>query len=759
MASLVAPEVTVEGALSAEVAGRIGAAMWTLASLLSVIVAVLVPPANHAGQWGTAIVAIVSVSAGVVLWFLPWHRWPQWTTLGLVPAAFAVIGLNLRVGGGNGFTYAISFMMVFAWLGTAHSQGKSLRFAPLLVVGYVVPLLGVATRQAELGLASAAYVIPVCVVVGETVAWGISLLGRTEAALSETREWFSGAFEASGVGMGLVSVDGVLLRANQAFADIVGSTPEAMKDQRIEAYSHPDDWDKSRVEIDRLIEGEVDRYSAERRFLHAHGHEVWVSMHATCVRDRTGAPLFVVAQFEDVTQQRALREQLAFAAVHDQLTGLPNRSMFMDRLERTLRRAEQDARHVALMFIDLDRFKMVNDGLGHDAGDRLLQRVAQRLQGVLRVGDLLARFGGDEFTVLCEVADEGEALEIAARLTSAMDRPLADVGDEQFVSLSIGIALSAGPDTDPAALLRKADIAMYQGKDAGPGRICVYDEQGALRTARNLQTFNELHRALERCEFVLHYQPFVDLHTETLVGLEALVRWNHPTRGLLPPAEFIPLAEECGLIVPLGNWVMREACRQAAAWSAARESEGLSPDRLNVSFNVAAQQLAEPMFQQWLAGALEDSGFAPDHLWLEVTEGTILRDPEAAVATLGRLRELGVHIAIDDFGTGYSSLSYLKQLPVEILKIDQSFIDDVDRDPDDMAIVRAVIALGESLGLAVIAEGIERTSQAEQLIALGCHVAQGYLYGRPIAVAPIGDFPRDDLAGWHHDAPQPLATA
>jgi EAL domain-containing protein (putative c-di-GMP-specific phosphodiesterase class I) len=289
---------------------------------------------------------------------------------------------------------------------------------------------------------------------------------------------------------------------------------------------------------------------------------------------------------------------------------------------------------------------------------------------------------------------------------------------------------------------------MYRAKDLGPARIALYSEDDELPTAEGLRITNELHRALERSEFVLHYQPIVDLHDLRLVGMEALVRWQHPTRGLLGPVEFIPLAEESGLIVPLGTWVLREACRQAGVWAVKRGGADQDNSRLNMSINVAARQLADPAFPELVAAAIDDSGFWADHVWLEITEGAILSDPVAAVVTLGRLRDLGVQLSIDDFGTGYSSLSYLKQLPVETLKIDRSFIDQLDEDPDDKAIVRAVIALGDSLGLAVIAEGIERSSQADELTALGCHLAQGFLYGRPMSPAAIGSFPNDDLVGW-----------
>ena len=735
-----------DGTLSATAVGKLAAGMWMVSSLLVVSAELLAP--GHTSRFATVAIGLGALVSGMALWVLPWCRWPRSVTLWLVPLTFATIGLDYRLADGNGFLYAITFLMVFAWLGLAHPRGTSLKFAPLLIVAYVVPLLGGPAGRSSLGLASAVYVVPCCVMVGEAVAWGMALLADTEWTLTETQERNVGIFEQAPMGIAVSSLDGGLIRVNAAYAKILGYRPEELVGKNLQEITHPDDWTDTSTHMAAAVAGDVEAYTMEKRYVRADGHMVWASVGASCVRDRAGEPLYLIAQIEDITERHALRDKLAYAAVHDQLTGLPNRTMFMDRLERLIVRAERRGRHVALMFLDLDRFKLINDGLGHDAGDRLLQRVALRLQASLRADDLLARFGGDEFTLLCEVASEEEAVEIARRLGAAMDRPLTEANHEQFISLSVGIALSSAETTHPTALLRNADVAMYRAKDLGPARIALYSEDDELPTAEGLRITNELHRALERSEFVLHYQPIVDLHDLRLVGMEALVRWQHPTRGLLGPVEFIPLAEESGLIVPLGTWVLREACRQAGVWAVKRAGGDQDNGRLNMSINVAARQLADPAFPELVAAAIDDSGFWADHVWLEITEGAILSDPVAAVVTLGRLRDLGVRLAIDDFGTGYSSLSYLKQLPVETLKIDRSFIDQLDEDPDDKAIVRAVIALGDSLGLAVIAEGIERSSQADELTALGCHLAQGFLYGRPMSPAAIGSFPNDDLVGW-----------
>jgi EAL domain-containing protein (putative c-di-GMP-specific phosphodiesterase class I) len=328
-----------------------------------------------------------------------------------------------------------------------------------------------------------------------------------------------------------------------------------------------------------------------------------------------------------------------------------------------------------------------------------------------------------------------------------MAQPL-DVEDgETFISLSIGAALSSGDWESGPTLLRNADIAMYRAKELGPARIEIFTADDARLADTRLQTSDQMHRALQRQEFELHYQPFVHLDTLRVVATEALIRWRHPTRGLLLPAEFVGLAEDTGLIVPLGRWVLEEACAQAVRWQSLR-NEGSRSWKQNISINVSPRQLSEPSFASQLDEIIEHTGIDPDTLWLEITEGTLLRDPERSVGTLRAVRSLGAHIAIDDFGTGYSSLSYLKQLPVESLKIDRSFVEGLGHDSESSAIVRAVIALADSMGLACIAEGVETSEQAQILRQLGCHIAQGYLFGRALSAAQLGSSPVDDLHSW-----------
>ena len=644
------------------------------------------------------------------------------------------------------------------WLGLGHaSHGPAIRFAPLLAAAYALPLLGTSSNLRNMGYSSAFFVVPCCVLVGEIVAWVGSRLHRSESAFIEAESRFRSAFENAPIGMALATVDGRLVRVNRAYGEILGLDPEDLVGRYIRDVTHPDDVEANAVHFGALVAGETERYHFEKRYIHADGHVVWVTVSTGCVRDDAGQPVYLIGQIEDVTERREMRERLAHAAVHDQLTGLPNRVLFMDRLELALSRAQRDHNCVALMFLDLDRFKLINDSLGHEMGDRLLERVAHRLGGALRAVDTLARFGGDEFTVLCEVIDKAEALEIAERLVQAMQQPLVLSESELFVSVSVGVAVSEDGSERGAEMLRNADVAMYRAKEMGPARTEVYRPDDETGTIRRLRTSNELHRALERDELELYYQPMVDLHTETMVGMEALVRWHHPTRGLLLPGEFIGLAEDAGLIIPLGAWVLRRACEQAAEWDDNRRAAGEDPGRLDISVNVSAQQLADPTFPRQVASALTESGLDPDRLWLEITESTLMSTGDASVAALSALRALGAHLEIDDFGTGYSSLSYLKRLPVETLKVDRSFVDELDCDADDVAIVRAIVGLGDSLGLAIVAEGVERPEQARALAALGCTMAQGYLFGYPRPASVLAPFPADDLSSW--DLAAALRTA
>jgi predicted signal transduction protein with EAL and GGDEF domain len=443
-------------------------------------------------------------------------------------------------------------------------------------------------------------------------------------------------------------------------------------------------------------------------------------------------------QLGRVVERIHAQEQIAHQATHDALTGLANRLLFRDRLELALARARRHGSFAALLFLDLDRFKDINDTLGHGAGDELLRSVSERLQVALRATDTLARlgdeeftlarFGGDEFVVLCEdLAAEDGAVRIAEQVTQALLNPFVLEGKEHVVTASVGIVLASGADSDAEGLLRDADIAMYRAKQRGPGNWEIFDEALRNRALERVATERALRHALEAGELRLHYQPIVTLDGGVLQSVEALVRWQHPERGLLPPGEFIPIAEESALILQIGAWTLREACEQASRWRARFGDAAPLP----VSINVSARQLARPDLPMIVGRVLADTGVSAADLAIELTETALIEDSSVPAASLRELKSLGVKILLDDFGTGYSSLSHLQRFPIDALKIDRSFVMHLSTGDDDSAIVRAITAMASALGVEVVAEGVETAEQAAEAQAQGCALAQGYYFARP----------------------------
>lgn len=444
----------------------------------------------------------------------------------------------------------------------------------------------------------------------------------------------------------------------------------------------------------------------------------------------------VCAFVRDLSERKRFEGQLASQALHDRLTGLPNRVLLRDRVEHALARAGRRGASVALLIADIDRFKVFNESLGHDGGDRLLVAVAERLTELLRPGDTVARMGGDEFALLCEdVAGYHEAAGIASRVVGAFEKPFQVQGSDLSLTASVGVAVGALAGPAPELLLRDADVAMYRAKDAGRDRYEVFDETMLADATERLSVENDLRRGIAQGQLRLYYQPIVHLDTGAIAGFEALVRWQHPVRGLLPPLEFIPTAEQTGLIVPLGRYVLAEACQQAASW-AGMHSSG---EQLRISVNVSAKQLVQPGWSDEVAQVLAESGLAPRQLVLEITESVLMDDADATAVRLEELRRLGVRIAIDDFGTGYSSLGYLRRLPVDILKIDKSFIDGVAEGPHESALARAVVKLASTLRLEAVAEGINSRKQLLQLRRLRCPYGQGFYFSRPEPPSAIPD--------------------
>ena len=541
-------------------------------------------------------------------------------------------------------------------------------------------------------------------------------------------------------GVMVIDVHGRIVATNPAFTQITGYTER-------EALGTQSNLTRMTGHAAAFREAlwadlaETGFWRGEIRNRRKNGETYLESLTVSAVRDDADAVKHYVCVFSDVTRAREAQDKLDHLAHHDPLTGLPNRLLFHDRLQHAMVRATRAGRQLALMFIDLDRFKTVNDTLGHHVGDELLKQVAGQLAGCLRDGDTLARLGGDEFIVLLEDVDGVRgARQVAEKLMQLFEQPVVVSGYELFVTGSVGISLFPQDAVDMNVLIRHADVAMYQAKARGRNGYQLYAPSMDGDGAERLRMEGLLRRAIERGEMHLHYQPQVEIESGRLIGVEALVRWHSAELGHVPPARFIPLAEDTGFIAQLGGWVLEQACRQMVCW----ETAGLAVPKIAV--NLSGRQFDRGSVAPLVARVLADVGLAPQRLQLEVTESVIMNTADA-LQTLHELHALGVALAIDDFGTGYSSLAYLKQLPVQTLKIDRSFIKDIPADKDDEAIAVAIVQLGKSMDLAVIAEGVETVEQAEFLLRHGCVRAQGYLYGRPVAADELLDTWRNDDAG------------
>ncbi len=809
-------------------------------------------------------IAALALTTGLIIWLLPWERWPRAVTLVLMPVALLLVALHNIATNADGFRYGLFYMVTFVWLGLGHRRGMSLRFLPLLTVAYVAPLvvLGDPTRVA---LASVAFAVPSCGLVGETVAWVSERLYRSEKR-------FRSLVQHAADVITVVGVDGSIAYDSPAIEPILGYAPGERRGVPARDFVHEDDWEVLAAALESL-DGDPDQaVSVEARHRHARGdyrllavvlrdlrtdpavagvianfrdvtderqaeaalrdreasfrllfaanpRPMWVYDLATLrflevntaaichygytreeflargvsdirpaseipallqhigeLRDdmqRSGAWRHclkdgriidveitshrlefagrdaVLVDINDVTERNQLEEQLRHQAFHDPLTGLANRPLFTDRLEHALRLQHAEGSSVALLLLDLDRFKIVNDSLGHAVGDLLLVAVAARLRGLLRAGDTAARFGGDEFVVLIEdVPDAADAIAVAEAIIEALGAPFMLAGTEVVVHASVGIVLHRSGETSAGELHRSADAAMYAAKRGGGAGWRMFEPEMHAAALERLEVEAELRRALERGQLELHYQPVVALQTGALQGVEALIRWRHPEHGIIAPAVFIPIAEESGFIVEIGRWVLEQACEQLREWQLTLSAP------LEMSVNLSARQLSDAGLVPTIASMIERFEIAPGSLVLEITESILMADTAAAVDRLHALKGLGVRLAIDDFGTGYSSLSYLRTFPVDVLKIDRSFIEGVTVDVEGACFVQAIVRLGQVLHLQTVAEGVETSAQAERLRELGCDLAQGYYLGRPVQPEHL------DLAAWRTQnlrppAPQP----
>lgn len=565
-----------------------------------------------------------------------------------------------------------------------------------------------------------------------------AMLEGQSSALRESEERFRSAFDHAPIGIALVSPEGKWLRVNRALVEILGYTEEEFLEKDFQSMLFAEDLNYTSRKIYELLTGKIQNYQMEQRYRHKAGQTVWAAWSVSTASENTNEHPNLIFQIQDITDKKFAEEKLQYEATHDALTNLPNRARFMSRLDQALAKIQKDPNYKAsVLFIDLDRFKIVNDSLGHLAGDQLLFEIAGRLRECLRPEDLVARLGGDEFTILVEGnCDPHEVVKIAERILEKFAAPFDLDGHEIYSSASIGILHSSARHLSAEDMMRDADTAMYQAKRHGKARHEVFSENmhEAVKEALKLET--DLRRAVEKDEFTVFYQPIYSVMDGEIQGFEALARWMHETQGFIPPDKFIPLAEEIGLIETLGEQILRKACEQGKKL----EENFPAGAPFMISVNLSCKQFAQPSLVNRIKKILEETKFAPEKLKIEITESVFIEHRERAVEMLNQLRDIGVEINIDDFGTGYSNLSYLMQLPISTLKIDRSFINPLEFAGRNLEIVQTILMLACSLGMTVIAEGVENAAQLEQLKNLNCGSAQGFYLAKPMSFEDVKTF-------------------
>ena len=567
---------------------------------------------------------------------------------------------------------------------------------------------------------------------------------RTEDALRESEERFRGLFEEAPVAYHEIDCEGIVLRVNRAECTLLGYEAEEILGKYTWDFIALEEREPARQAFRRKIGGEQPLEIVHRTDIRRDGAPLTVEIHQSLIRDAKGAVTGMRTARVDITERERAEEQLVRNAFSDALTGLANRALLRDRLDRALKRQIRHPDYLfAVLFLDLDRFKLVNDSLGHTIGDELLRAVARRLEKCLRSQDTVARLGGDEFTMFLEdIRDETDATRVAERVHKDLRAPFQVAGHEVFTTSSIGIALSSTGYTQPEDLLRDADTAMYRAKSLGKACYSMFDTAMHERAVALLQLDHDLRRALERKEFRIHYQPIVRLENAEVTEVEALLRWEHPARGFVSPAEFIPLAEETRLIIPIGRWALEETCRQVRAWQLQFGTY------LPVNVNLSGKQLSQLDLVYQITQILQRFSLDGRSLKLEITESVIMEDIESVITMLQQLKALGIQSSMDDFGTGYSSLSYLHRLPIDALKIARFFVSGTRTGVENPEVVRTIITLARDLGIDAIAEGVETAEQLAQLRELGCKYGQGYLFSKPLDSEAAGKF----IAGRLHQA-------
>ena len=710
--------------MSAAAGSRLASVLFVLCGAL-VMSSTLLPSPAGADRRGLLFVGGVAIAAGVVFWFLPWARWGRHANLFIeLPVAFSLVTAHNWLTDADGYRYGLFFLVMFVWLGLTHPPGYSLRVAPILVAAYAAPLVLGTSLPGEAALASLFYAVPICVLIGETGAAVAGRLRASEAALrSSEQRWRSLVLNASDP-IVVIDRDGIVQYATPAAGRLFGRPGDTVGDQVLDLI-HPDDVD---FVLDRLAAAIAQTGGGdliEFRVTRADGRHVWVECLGTNLLDDPSVR-GIVCNVRDITERKETEDFLRHRSKHDSLTELPNRHHFVETVGRRVEAGEP----FALLLLDLDRFKEINDALGHETGDRVLVDVARRLTAGAAGTHFVARLGGDEFAIVVDACDEDAAGAVAAELLHAFDEPFELDGMALHVGASIGVAASQGRDSDDnlTVLLQRADVAMYRAKSAGAGWATFGRADEQNRPAR-LAMVSDLRDAIDAGDVVAHYQPQLDLRTGTVKQVEVLARWKRNGVDIRPDV-FVPLAEHTGLIARLTTSILRQSLAQAKRWA----DVGLP---VAVAVNVSALTMRDPLFLASIIDALAEARVPPSTLTLEITESALADHTDGSLALMRELRSAGIRLSIDDFGSGYSSMAYLKRLPIDELKIDQAFITDMLSDERDQPITRSIIELAHSLGLDVVAEGVESPALQTMLEGFGCDTAQGYGICRPVAAAEL----------------------
>ncbi len=690
---------------------RLSAALFALCGLLVIVVSPFLPARSHVGL---VLVGTAAIGTAAVMLRLPWDRWPRGATLWLTLMAVGLIALHNVFTDLDGFRYGILFTVVAAWTGLCHRRGTTLALSPMFTLAFVAPML--VPHHGRTELASVAYGVPLSVLIGETIAWVTARLGRAQVELRDSDAAWQGVFVDSPVPMWVFDRRTLaFLAVNDAAIHSYGWTAQEFLSMRITDIRP----DQARAALAADLTRPAEDFDEGGVWLHRtkDGSLIEAEVHGRPVPAWGDQARLVVAL--DVTDRQQAQAALSRRALHDEVTGLPNRALLLDRLGQAL---DRSSRSVGVLLVDLDRFRRLNELVGANAADEVLRAAGQRIRAVVPREATVGRWGGDAFLVVVESDDRAEMRALGQAVVTSFAAAFETPDQALSVSVSVGAAMGRG-GSDPGSLLTDAENALSLAKSGGRGRVALLDDHARYRAATRRTVEQELAHAIGTGQLHLAYQPQLDLIDHQVVAVEALVRWDHPTRGTIPPAEFIPMAEESGVIVALGDWVLDEACRQAAVWSRTG-----GPPRVCV--NVSAVQVADPSLPGRVLDRLAHHGLAPDRIRLELTEHALAAPSAAHV--LGELSAAGIRLSLDDFGTGYSSLAYLRRFPIDEIKVDRSFVAGMTVSERDRTIVNSILRLGSEMGLTTVAEGIETRAQAERLTELGCALGQGYHYSRPV---------------------------